>query len=534
MEVWWTGTDGSIQGSWMYDKIEWHRYQLEGAGPGSAVIGGGLRAQSRRSDVLHLWWVSTKGSLEGAFIVEGKTPWTRYQMAGHDSASLSTGICSLHRYSGTEEIFWIAPNGAMFNAYWYEGMPSWNVFQTLPGGSAKPNGKLMGVSREPGTMEIWYAASDGGVSDRYWYDFRTKRFGAPILSGGLAALGGWTSITLKEQGSIRWNGDGHDSGADDYDYGVVGILRPRPESNLAPITLVHSGHVSGHIIGSSGRDDPWDQTNDKDYIGLIQKHYDDYANGTFAISVVYTSGFQSTFESLINTVVKWSVGSLLDGVGILIFIGVEVGSLVMTGSLVPGARILNGVLWMAGPGNTLLAIAAGGIASAGSRSKVISEEDYRWANNEVFNGTLPPRDKIRITDTKGKDGRAFTFPMSDGSITLNVGGMPGMFENPQSNQPTLIHELVHAWQIHHTPFQLSLLADALASQLRGSTSYDYPDAGLPFKDMNLEQQAQIVEDWWTDPNDKIHPRRGRMKGEKKDETSTYFRYIRDNIRTGNY
>src|SRR3954453_1862101 len=76
-----------------------------------------------RSDVLHVWWVGPKGTLEGAYIVIDKTQWTRYQVAGQGSASLSAGISSLHRYSGTEEIYWIAPNGAMFNAYWYENMP---------------------------------------------------------------------------------------------------------------------------------------------------------------------------------------------------------------------------------------------------------------------------------------------------------------------------------------------------------------------------------------------------------------------------
>lgn len=41
---------------------------------------------------------------------------------------------------------------------------------------------------------------------------------------------------------------------------------------------------------------------------------------------------------------------------------------------------------MAGPSNTLLAIAAEGIASAGSRERELTEEEYRWADERVFRG----------------------------------------------------------------------------------------------------------------------------------------------------
>jgi hypothetical protein len=47
-------------------------------------------------------------------------------------------------------------------------------------------------------------------------------------------------------------------------------------------------------------------------------------------------------------------------------------SLISTGSLVPGARVVEGVLWMAGPANALFALAGEGIASLGSRTREIS------------------------------------------------------------------------------------------------------------------------------------------------------------------
>ena len=226
--------------------------------------------------------------------------------------------------------------------------------------------------------------------------------------------------------------------------------------------------------------------------------------------------------------------------GFVVFVGVEVGSLLSTGSLVPGARVAEGMLWLAGPSNTLLALAAGGIASAGSRTRQLHVDEYDWANREVFAGTLPARDRIVLTDTIGGGSRAFTFPRFDGKITLNMGG--AAFDDPRNYEvasgkrvygETFIHELVHAWQIAHTPMDLALLADALASKVceaTGSSPYDYPPAGGRYGDFNLEQQAQIVSDWFAG---KVRPG-SNQTGIRKDENSPYFRYVLGNIRAGQY
>lgn len=95
----------------------------------------------------------------------------------------------------------------------------------------------------------------------------------------------------------------------------------------------------------------------------------------------YSSDIGSALESAVNWLVKFGVGELLTPVGVVVFIGLEVGSLISTGSLVPGARVAEGVLWMAGPGNSLLAIATEGIASLGSRTRELEAEWYDWANN---------------------------------------------------------------------------------------------------------------------------------------------------------
>ncbi len=156
----------------------------------------------------------------------------------------------------------------------------------------------------------------------------------------------------------------------------------------------------------------------------------------------------------------------------------DLQTLVDSGSLVPGARLASGILWMAGPSNMLFTVAADGIASLGDDTKEISSEQYDWANENVFKGALPPRERLRLTNTIGAGNRAFTFPRSDGKITLNMG--PTAFDDPrqfqgESKMPTngmpptygrtFIHELAHACQIHHSSADLSLMADALSSKL---------------------------------------------------------------------
>ena len=354
-------------------------------------------------------------------------------------------------------------------------------------------------------------------------------FSGSIVSGGLAALGGWVELTVNGNGATRWRGHAHDSGLDGYDFGVTAVLNNRGGKTIA---FAHYGHVGGTLTSGS-RDHDWDEPAPP--LPWIAAQYPNFEHGDFQVSTEYSSDIGSTLEKAMSVIARFMIGSTPLGaaVGIVVFVGVEIGSLISTGSLVPGARIVEGVLWLAGPSNILLALAAEGIASAGSRTRELTEEEYRWANDEVFSGTLPPRSAIVLTDTIGGGNRAFTFPRFDGKITVNMGA--DGFDDPRNYRlssgkrygEVFIHELVHAWQIAHTPMDLALLADALASKIceaSGGNPYSYGDAGPAYGKFNLEQQAQIVSDWFS----------GRKTGAAKDPNSPYFRYVLNNIRIGQF
>ncbi|MFE5243434.1 LGFP repeat-containing protein, partial [Streptomyces sp. NPDC056627] len=351
---------------------------------------------------------------------------------------------------------------------------------------------------------------------------------APIETGGLAALGGWIAVTVNGDGSTRWQGHAHDSGADGYDFGMSAVLRASSGRALA---FAHSGHVGGTFTSGS-RDHDWDQTVPPHPV--VTANLGAFSDGQLETHLDYSSDIGSTLEGALEWLVKWGVGSALGPVGAVVFVGLEVGSLIATGSLVPGARLAGGILWMAGPANTLLAIAAEGVASLGSRTRELTQEEYDWADSRVFSGSLPPRDQIILTDTIGGGDRAFTFPRYDGKVTLNMGA--GAFDDPRQGTPgalgqTFVHELVHAWQIRHMSMELSLLADAFASKVceaTGGNPYTYGPAGQPYAELNLEQQAQVVSDWFAGRA----PAGTNQTGVPADVNSPYFRYITENIRTG--
>jgi hypothetical protein len=337
-------------------------------------------------------------------------------------------------------------------------------------------------------------------------------------------------VNVNPDGSVQWQGHAHDSGADGYDFGISALVRTPTGRGIA---LAHSGHVGGTFTSGS-RDHDWDVTSPPE--ASLAGRFAEFALGELQTNLEYSSDIGSALEKAIGWLIQFGVGTALGPAGSVVFIGVEAGSLISTGSLVPGARVVEGILWMAGPANTVFAIAAEGVASLGSRTRELTQEEYDWANGRVFLGALPPRDQIVLTDTIGGGNRAFTFPRFDGKITLNMGA--GGFDDPRrypSGQygQTFVHELVHACQIRHASMNLSLLADALASKVceaTGGNPYSYGPAGPDYSSFNLEQQAQIVSDWFARYHMLTNPADNFGLNSQAAIDDSYFRYISDNVR----
>jgi hypothetical protein len=358
-------------------------------------------------------------------------------------------------------------------------------------------------------------------------------FTAQIIAGGLAALGGSYKVTIYPDGAVRWEGVATNSGIDSYDFGLSALIRT---SSGRAVALARTGSIPNRVpvVGKKIRRS-WNELQPPNPV--IAANFGEFAGAEFSTNLEYQSGISGALEKVAGWLIRFGVGSAIGPAGgAVVFIGVGVGSLATTGSLVPGARIVGNVLWLAGPANTLFALAAEGIAALGSRTRELTQEEYAWANNEVFSGSLPPRDRLVLTDTIGGGNRAFVFPRFDGKITINMG--PAAFADPRnypgrSRGQTFIHELVHACQIQHATMDLALLADAFASKVceeTGGNPYVYGPAGPDYSSFNLEQQAQIVSDWFAG----AVPPDSNQTGIPKDINSPYFRYITGNVRVGRF
>jgi hypothetical protein len=240
-----------------------------------------------------------------------------------------------------------------------------------------------------------------------------------------------------------------------------------------------------------------------------------------------------------------AAGGLLSGSlsGFLGLVGAAAGvALALSGGAIPGLIIgaIEGAIGGAALG-TILG------AAIDIRLRYLTPREW-GAAAAVFGTSLPPRERIILTDLVGLGGRPFTVPASSlsalgavlspalllslysnpqlfqGRILVNMGrsfGDPLSYTRDPYNVPgqLLMHELTHAWQIHHAGSIPLVLCEGLynqASNSLGGKVYDVTDV-KQWREYNLEQQGAIVDSWYA-------------KGQKV--TDKYYRYISANLRPG--
>ncbi|OLE50740.1 MAG: hypothetical protein AUG51_26690 [Acidobacteria bacterium 13_1_20CM_3_53_8] len=154
-------------------------------------------------------------------------------------------------------------------------------------------------------------------------------------------------------------------------------------------------------------------------------------------------------------------------------------------------------------------------------SRKLSTNEEWEARKVFFSGSLP-YERIYISNGLGIGGAPYTLRQAlDYVIHLGHDG----YKNALASfglKATFIHELVHVWQGHNSTFPWGFIFNSVYHQGKSilstgsrSGAYQYT-LGNKWSDYNVEQQANIVEDWYI----------GGMK-EKGDPA---FGYIQDNIR----
>lgn len=188
INVFWVGPNNSVQSAKLVqpaNPLQSSRWNVYEVAPANSVSpGGSLAAVSRRSDTMEVFWINPNGSIEDAYWYEGfDTNWQRLQIAPPGSTSNQSSIASISRKQDTMEVFWLGPNGSIEGAYWYEGFgPNWQRLQITPADSTLVSTPLSVVSRNPSTMELFWVNLGGALQNAYWYE----GFGANWRRGSIA------------------------------------------------------------------------------------------------------------------------------------------------------------------------------------------------------------------------------------------------------------------------------------------------------------------------------------------------------------
>ena len=162
---------------------------------------------------------------------------------------------------------------------------------------------------------------------------------------------------------------------------------------------------------------------------------------------------------------------------------------------------------------------------------------------QVFRDQVP-YDKVHIASyflpgneaTPGKEGTPVTVasvsslvPFLSGSRHYTIYFGKDVFDNgadqPGRDRINFIHEMTHVWQGHHSRFGWEYMVNSMISQGHAlittgdrNTAYDFVP-GKPWGSYNVEQQAFLVQNWFSD-------------GMKTGDADKLYPYVEKNIRAG--
>jgi len=362
-------------------------------------------------------------------------------------------------------------------------------------------------------------------------------FSQQVLTPSGTALGGGVDLTLRSDGSYHAHFHMHNSGVINYEFTVRAVFNA---ANGLAFALQHGGRVDGspNPLANPRRTDNFDI---EGFNILIKLHWADVKNGKFTVSKDYgASGVAGFIQDVAQAIVGVAAGAVSGTAGAVIALGNEMVSVFNSLEQSGTFGVIAGVAVFASGGGLVMAVTTG--VEVGAMTKLliknrpVTEAEYKFAA-QVFGGSLPPPDKLILTNLEGLGGRAFTMPGGAGNIFLNVGAY--CYDHPlihvDKPYPTpgqlFIHELTHAWQIHNSTFVPGWICSGLIIQTRntfGDNTYKYAPPDGPttrWSDFNLEQQGAIVDQWFGG-------NRANGTGMPMNSSDPYFHYIRDNIRPG--
>jgi len=436
--------------------------------------------------------------------------------------------------------------------YWHPDTGAHEVYGDIRrkwaelGWETSPLGYPVGAERDrPGggrIQDFQFGAISWTPARGPWVDWVRMRRGITTPAG--TALGGWAELELHADGNYHFRGHMHDSGFDSYEFRVRAAI-----ASTAGVAIVaqKTGDVQGTSSGFSPRRNfDWD---DAGFSALMASEWHDIDLRTFGVAKSYeNTGVLGGLESLATDVLSFLIMDVALGpsAALIILIGNELseisGASVFGVGGIPGVLVTAGTSFLVGPAMAIpIFVGTAVVTNALVKHRKLSEEEYDFAN-VVYQGTLPPIDRITMTNLSGIGGRAFVAPNADGTVLMNISDEVYSFPGgpivaTHGNYPVpgqvLIHELAHAWQLQRNGFVPGYVCSGATS-----SNYQPPAAGSNWSsDFNIEQQATTVDQWFqrhasgwnTAPGNRVENLRTLLSSAAA-MRDDYFPYISNNIR----
>ncbi|MEO9264737.1 MAG: hypothetical protein ABI282_11660 [Candidatus Baltobacteraceae bacterium] len=365
----------------------------------------------------------------------------------------------------------------------------------------------------------------------------SKSFSQQIVTPSGTPLGGSVTLTVNCDGTYSVEFTMHSSSIlASFDFQLRAYLTG---PGLPVFFFYHSGHVS-----PTGTDDTHPEPGSNP---LIEMYWNTIvSSGTFAVAHDYQwSGVLGGVASLVDDLLNVSAAVAGSAIGAVIgltsealgWLNLNLGPGGTIGIIAGVAVFVVGAIAGVGVGEALIlgvvaGVAAGAVTNALIQSRPMNAAEIQLAQ-KVFGATLP-YERVMLTNLCGLGGRAFTAPGIDGKIYCNLGSGYNNTLGPApraypANGELMIHELTHAWQVANNSFLPGFVCSGIVNQTTntfGDNVYAYGAAGPPWSSFNLEQQGQIVNQWFAGSDD---PNGHSASYPPCSPASPYYQYIAGNI-----
>jgi hypothetical protein len=199
-------------------------------------------------------------------------------------------------WSGTGNAWTMIPNGAAFDQCFADNnaCEQWVDFIDIEFQGQSDETVTIGPS--PGQTS---AAPD--LPDQLDWD------SGPIAFDNGVPVGGWSHLTIRKDGTYTFSGHFHDSGATEYNMGLVWGVK---DNQNRAYTFKHQGAVHGTFEAGS-RDDDWSIDGQND---AIRDNWASIVAGNYA---TWQAGANLDLTNLVNSIIG-ELGTVLGVVGIII------------------------------------------------------------------------------------------------------------------------------------------------------------------------------------------------------------------------